>query len=66
MKYSKKELLMILNIVRTAKIATTGHPQSKVGGIYFSLDTGEGVVPISKDDLVFKLKSQIKELENGG
>ena len=63
MNYTKEELQSILKFVRTARIVPTEHVQTKVGDVYFSLDTGKDVVWISKEDLVLKLKSELKELE---
>lgn len=65
MNYTKKELQAILSFVRTAKVDYSDDGEMQVHGVKFSYDDGNTVDWITRDDLVSKLKREIRERENG-
>ena len=65
MNYTKKELQAILSFVRTAKVDYSDDGEMQVHGVKFSYDDGNTVDWITRDDLVSKLKREIREPENG-
>lgn len=64
MNYSKLELEAILDFVRTAKVFNKEGTSFYIPEVRFNYDDGNEVKWITKEDLVFKLRSKIKELSN--